>query len=203
MNNPSLGNKQVESLRSWLRTSGIEDRLGQQTTFGQEFSSRGTNCLPLWELLWVNVVFNFPTARWYVNLGCSEWTTNELKFLLHLAVPRLGARTVSNAIMELVGFLERTPVGDVLGQGLVVHGRPRRIRRFGWEPSERAVLHCLRCLFVEQGVTTLCWDRDLTWPWVVFGCEREFVLSRLTGSEQTSFELTEEGVTRIARGEEW
>jgi len=197
-NSPSLGNKQVDSLRSWLRTTGIENRLSQQSPSGQEFAFGGIDCLPLWELLWVNVVFSFPTARWYVHLGCGEWTTSELKSLLHLDVPRLAARTVSNAVTELAGLLERSPVGELLDQGIVVADRRgRRIRRLGWEPSERAVLHCLRCLFVERGVTTLHWDRDLTWPWVVFGCTREFVLGRLIGSEQTFFQITEEGVTDL------
>ncbi|WP_161485000.1 hypothetical protein [Neomoorella mulderi] len=50
-------------------------------------------------MLWVNVVFAFPTARWYAHLGPGAWTITELKALLRQAMPRLAERTATNAIM--------------------------------------------------------------------------------------------------------
>lgn len=202
-NHSNLGNRQVQSLKRWLKTAGIEDNSGRLTSLGEQFVLRGTGCLSLWQLLWVNVVFNFPTARWYVHLGKSEWTTTELKSQLQATVPRLSERTASNAIMELVGLLERTPVGDELGQGQVTGERPRCVVRRGAEPCDAAVVFTLGWLYLSQGQTRLLWDDDLTWPWVVFGCSRQFILERLTIIVQDYFEIDEQGVTFCRTDKEW
>jgi len=190
-----LGNRQVDSLKAWLRTCGIKDRTGRLTRLGKQFVNRGSSCLPLWELLWVNVVFNFPTARWYAALEGQEWTTTELRLLLRVAVPRLGEWTASNAIMELAGLLERTPVGTELGQGQVLKKRPRKIIRVGCKPCDAAIVYSMDRLFVRQGDTRLFWNSNLTWPWVVLRCSRQFVWERLTSIEQDHFCLDTYGIT--------
>jgi len=191
----TLGNRQVDSLRVWLRTGGIKERSGKLTFLGEQFISRGSSHLPLWELLWVNVVFNFPTARWYVTLEGKEWTTTGLIELLQVAIPRLANRTVSNAIMELAGLLERTPVGTELGQGQVQKSLPRKIARIGCRPRDTAIVYSLGRLFLQQGNTWLPWNKELVWPWTVFRCSRQFVWERLTSIEQDYFSLDEHGVT--------
>lgn len=191
----NLGNRQIDSLAKWLRTTGLEGHDGCMTPLGEEFASRGTAYRPLWELLWVNVVFAFPTARWYVHLGLGAWNTTELRVLLRQAVPRLAARTINNAILEIVGFFERTPVGGVLGQGVVNRGRPRRVVRCGAQPGDAALIHCMGQLYLQEGKGKLLWTADLTWPWVVFGCSRKFVLERLIVLDQEYFKVDEEGIT--------
>ena len=177
---------------------------GKLTPLGEQFIARGTDCASLWELLWVNVVFNFPTARWYAHLGQGEWTTKELKSLLRETVPRLAERTVSNAITELAGLMERTPVGDELGQGYVVGKRPRRLIRRGGKPCNAAIAHALVRLYLQQSQRRLPWDGDFTWPWVVFACSRQYVLERMISMDQDLFEIDEEGVTiRMVDKEEW
>lgn len=201
---PVLGNRQIDSLAIWLKTAGIEDSSGQLTPLGEQFAMRGTAYRPLWELLWVNVVFAFPTARWYAHLGLGAWTTTELKSLLRQAVPRLAERTAANAIMELAGLLERTPVGSELGQGQVSGERPRRLVRRGGQPGDAALIHALGRLYLQQDRTRFPWAADLTWPWVVFGCSRQFILERLTVLDQDYFEIDEHGVTiRLAQKEGW
>lgn len=198
-----LGNRQVDALETWLKTAGLEDSRGRLTPLGKQFAARGTACRSLWELLWVNVVFNFPTARWYVHLGQGAWTTTELKSLLRATVPRLAERTASNAIMELAGLLERTPVGDELGQGHVTGGRPRRLTRRGVNPCDAAIVHALGRLYFQQGKTRLSWDGDLLWPWVVFGCSPQFVLERLTIIDQNYCDIDPQGVTIRIGDKEW
>jgi len=195
-NQSFLGNRQVDSLAMWIRTAGIDDAHGRLTPLGQAFLAKGTGFLPLWELLWVNVVFSFPTARWYAHLGQGEWTTTELKLLLRKeAVRRLSGWTASNAIMELAGLLECTPVGAELQQGRVILGSPRRLVRAGTEPSDQALLHAVRWLCKEEGPGTIPWDRDQTWPWVIFGCERRSIMLRLAGINQNWFIVDEKGLT--------
>lgn len=198
-----LGNRQVQSLVTWLRTTGVEDDEGILTALGEQFAIRGTACLPLWEILWVNVVFNFPTACWYVHLGQGEWTTTELRARLMATVPRLAERTASNAIMELAGVLEHTPVGEGLQQGVVTPSRPRRVLRRGKEPCDAALVHAVGRVYLEENCPRLLLASDLTWPWVVFGCSRNAVLGRLSVLGQDWFTIDEHGVTILKEDKEW
>jgi len=196
----ALGNRQVDSLAAWVKTGGIEDGRGKLTALGKEFAEHGTACPPLWELLWANVVFSFATACWYAHRGTGTWTTSELRAMLQKSVPRLAEYTISNSVMELAGLLERTPVGTGLGQGEVNRERPRRITRSGRQPGDVAILHCLRQLCLQQHRCRLEWSSSLTWPWIVFGCSRQFVLERLTGLDRDGFlEVDQQGVT-LAEG---
>ncbi len=193
-----LGNRQVDSLKVWVKTAGLEDSGGRITPLGELFRQRGTDCILLWELLWVKMVFNFPTARWYAHLGIGSWTTTELKKLLRLAIPRLKERTFSSAINELAGLCERTPLGEKLGQGEVVYYKGiRRLFRRGFEPGEEAIMLAVVHLFHEEKRKKLFFASDLTWPWVVFGCRREAVLGRLLCIKQNLFYITEDGITII------
>lgn len=189
----SLGNRQVDSLAMWLKTAGIVDSSGSLTRFGRQFRSAGTNCTSFWEVLWGNVVFSFPTAHWYVRLGLGTWTTKGLRILLERSVPRLAQRTVSNAIMELVGLLERTPVGTQLGQGQVTRDKPRKVTRVGNDPSDIAIAQCVLNLHAQQGKRELHWSDDLTWPWIVYGSTKRYILSRLVSMECDYFDITEQG----------
>ncbi|WP_367563228.1 hypothetical protein [Acetomicrobium flavidum] len=202
--NSTLGNRQVDSFATWLKTAGIEDKKGNLTALGMEFIRRGVDDLSLWELLWVNVVFSFPTARWYAHLGLGTWSTTELKAMLEQSVPRLAERTVINAIMELAGLLERTPVGKELGQGHVGGNKPRRISRIGREPNDSAIIHSIGKLYLQQDRTILPWSESLAWPWVVFGCSLDSILERLIKMDQDYFMIDDKGII-ICRSEkeEW
>lgn len=135
--------------------------------------------MPLWALAWINIVNNFPTAGWYVHRGIGMWSTSELRIHLKNSVPRLANYTISNAIMELAGLLEHTPIGDDLGQGIVEGGRPRLIKRIGTEPCDAAILYAFGRLYVSYGKPFLPFNASLTWPWIIFGCDKKFVLERL------------------------
>ena len=189
----ALGNRQVDSLNAWLKTTGLEDKKGCLTPLGNLFLINGTSSRSLWELLWAEVVFNYVTAHWFVHLGCGNWTTKELRILVRTAAPRLSEWTAVNAVLELAGFLEKTPVGDELGQGCVTKGRPRRIKRFGLAaPCDAAIVHVLRRLYLQEGQRKLFWNENLTWPWVVFGCSRQFIMERITTMDKTFFDFDEQ-----------
>jgi len=187
-----LGNRQVQSLKVWLKTAGLLDRRGNETFLCDSFRKSGIVELFPWEILWVNVVFEFPTASWYVHrLGAGNWTTTEIRTLLNSDYPHLAQWTVSNAVMELVGLLERTPVGNELRQGEVSSGRPRDVRRTGLAfPSEGAVLLSLCRLFVQEKREHLCFDEQILWPWSVFACEKEYIMQVLFLDGKQWFEVT-------------
>lgn len=201
----ALGNRQVESLKAWLRTTGLQDEHGQETAVARFFGRRGLHDTLAWEVLWVNVVFAFPTAAWYVSrmgLGC--WTTAELQTLLQNDVPRLAPITARDAIAELVGLLERTPVGKEIGQGIVLPMRPRVIRREGRQcPSAEAVLYATSMLFVRQQREQLAFNDEVLWPWTVFGCRQEYVLQKLILDGGRYFTVTDQSISIKPEVKEW
>ena len=197
-----LGNRQVESMANWLKTCGMEDAGGGMTFLGRLFMQQGTAATELWQLAWVNAVFNWPTARWYVYLGNGEWTIKELRTILKSTMPRLSERTLDNAVLELVGTLERTPIGDELGQGLVTPTRPRRVTRRGAVPTNAAIVHSIGRLYLQQKRARLLWAEELTWPWVIFGCSPDLILDRLLHLEGPYFSLDEHGVSILAEDRE-
>ncbi|KYH31872.1 hypothetical protein [Neomoorella mulderi] len=82
--------------------------------------------------------------------------------------------------------------------------RPRRLVRRGGQPGDAALIHAMERLYLQQGRTRLPWAADLTCPWVVFDCSRQFVLNRLTVLDQDYFKIDEHGVTIcLAEKEEW
>ncbi|HOV80677.1 MAG TPA: hypothetical protein PK728_11350, partial [Bacillota bacterium] len=144
----------------------------------------------------------FPTACWYARLGPGERTTSELRSLLQAAVP-LANRTISNAVLELAGLLERTPVGRELGQGEVSGRRPRRVTRRGMVPTDSAIMMAVGRLYLKERRPYFNWDDDLVWPWTVFGCGREDVLARLFDLQPAGLELNETGMIIRNLDREW
>ncbi len=117
---------------------------------------------------------------------------NELTSALQKEVPRLAPRTAYNAILELVGLLERTPVGKALGQGIVEPGRPRRVTRVGYpNPDWQAVSWALERLCQEEGRQVLGMEEDLLWPWVIFGCQQHVIIRQLLLHPDGPWRLTD------------
>lgn len=200
-----LGNRQVQSFKVWLRTTGLQDKRGKETFLAALFREYGLEEILPWELLWVNVVFNFPTAAWYVQeLGLGTWTTGEIREQLLFYVPRLALRTINNAVMELVGLLERTPVGREINQGEVLPSRPRRVQRKGHVyPSVEALCFAACRLFEREKRESLELRENLLWPWVIFGCAQKYVLGQLLCHGQKWFEVTGDRLLAKYIPEEW
>jgi hypothetical protein len=191
-----LGNRQVQSLQTWIRTSGFTDAHGNETDLYEMFQEKGTEYQIAWEILWVNVVFNWPTARWYIShVDKGSWTTAELGNMLYKAAPQLAERTVQDAILELVGLLQQTPVGFELGQGEVSLSRPRKIQRKGLlQPSWKAMCHAFSRLFQEEGRKQLGLNENLLWPWLVFGCSRDQVIKDILIAEDGKITLDDKNI---------
>ena len=191
-----LGPRQVQSLARWLRTTGLLDQRGKATTLYRVLEATWPEARLGWQLVWVNVIFNFPTARWYaLRMGLGEWDTLQLRRALQSSVPRLAAHTVSNAILELVGLLERTPIGYEFGQGHVTTSRPRCVVREGLRNvATPALLYAVQRLFLVEGRPHLAFDEDLVWPWLLFGCTFEMSLPQLAGDDAPWFSLDGQGL---------
>lgn len=178
-----LGIRQVESLQVWAVTGGLEERKGVISPLGELFMKEGAHNLFLWQLFWVKTVFSFPTARWYVHQGTGRFDYAALKEKMKKEVPRLRERTVYDALVELTGLFRHTPIGADLGQGEIKReeGADSRycIERRGIVPDEKALLAAMAHLFAEERRLSLNIEEDLTWPWTVFGCDREAALAKI------------------------
>ncbi|MGC8908712.1 MAG: hypothetical protein ACP5M0_14910 [Desulfomonilaceae bacterium] len=164
-----------------MKTTGIVTPQGRETRLCDLFREKGVADLQTWELVWVNVVFNFPTAMWYVTeLGLGQWSATHMRQLLHARCPHLSPRTITNAVLELVGLFQHTPIGGVLNQGAVdIAARPRMVTREGLQdPSLSALTHSFITLFHRQETDALSVDEPLPWPWIVFGCAKSRVIER-------------------------
>lgn len=192
----ALGPRQVQSLGVWLRTCDLVERSGVELPLAQLFRESWPEAEVAWQILWANVTFRFATAQWFVtDLGLGTWTTRELRLALGRHVLHLSSRTVSNGITELVGLLERTPVGTVWGQGEVSPGRPRRVTRRGLaSPSPTALAHAMRLLFMGERRDSLRLSEPVLWPWVVYGCERDEALVLLCSQRHAWLRIDEDSV---------
>ena len=182
-----LGPRQVEPLRVWLKTAGLVDRHGQKTFLARRFEQKGLTDLAAWEILWTNVVFNFATAHWYVlRMGLGRWTTSELHQRLRADFPHCAPRTLRNGLTELVGLLERTPVGKNLHQGEVTRqGRVRVVHRRPYPfVSLEAAIWSTQRLFKEHQRTHFSLNEEVLFPWTIFGAHvKEFYLELLGQGE--------------------
>lgn len=180
----SLGPRQIDAFRSWLVTSGLAQGCTASHSLYRLFLDTWPSALLAWQILWTNCVSAFDTATWYVHeMGLGSWESTFLAACLARRVSSIAPRTAYDAILELVGLLERTPVGTELGQGIVEATRPRRVRRVGLaEPHPAALAHAARLLFLKEDRCRLGLEEDLLWPWTVFGCTADSALVTLASA---------------------
>jgi len=191
------------ALKTWVKTAGLEDSEGNRGFLFCMFRELGVYDPYPWMFLWVNVVFNFATAEWYVyRVSSGTWTTSMLSNALFSDIGYVSQRTARDAIMELVGLLQRTPIGGELGQGTVdTRTHPRLISRKGMSslPTD-VVRHCLESLFRRERRNRIEFSEDVLWPWHVFGVTQDEGIGAVTLLRDPGFLIDEYGVTRLQGG---
>lgn len=200
-----MGNKQIDAFKTWLKTSGIRDKHRSETPLGEIFRIYGTEELLPWQITWINIIFDWATALWYVSLPIGrDIDTVELKEQICAEYSQFSKRTLGNAILELVGLLENTPIGRDLGQGEVTASRPRKVKRTGLpKPADEALIYALLKLFEEEKRTILSLSEVILWPWAIFGCSKEYVLERIIFVGEKWFDVSEDEILLRGLGEEY
>lgn len=183
----NLGSKQIESLNEWLKTIGLRKSGVFQTSLLRAWNELGPDDARIWSLTWSNIVHSWPVARLYVSRNYSnQMTTKDMVSDFSLFVNDVTERTLYDGILELFGLFQNTPIGISVGQGLVEVGVRRTVIRKGdGMPPSASLANALINLFMEQGRMSLDTSQDLFWPWIVYGCEKEYAISQLitTGSD--------------------
>jgi len=181
----SLGNRQVEALRAWLRDAGILEK-GKLTPLGQFLRRLGAESPLTWEIIFAKLARGSRIVRWFLE----EVSWGE-KLSASELVTRLGEdiveRTRKNAVSALLGLFEHTPLREIAP---VERKRTRIIHKKGSdEISPYGLLFALTQLAENSGrfhfeVEDLMASRPET-PYGLFGLSRQRLcaLLRATSSE--------------------
>lgn len=196
----SLGNRQLEAFKSWLKAAEILDEKGNVTQLGKIFYKLGVDNYLIWEFVWVNIVFNFPTAYWYTQIEGKSWTVAELKEIMHRDVSNLASRTIVNAINELVGTFKYTPIGKDLKQGEISYGGSRKIivTRGKYIPHRYTIIYNLLKIMKNEKRKIIKFSEHFPWPWVIFGCEKKDIFRVLIANDLDIFEFDDNSIKLIS-----
>ncbi|HED00227.1 MAG TPA: phosphoadenosine phosphosulfate reductase [Proteobacteria bacterium] len=141
--NNSLGNRQFEAMKVWLKECGIIQNK-RLTPLGERLKALGVESLLTWQVIWANLAMRSELVGWYLeNVAWGEGCTK--RELVDLIPDTLSKATRENAIKALVGILRDTPLGE-MGLGLVVRrdSRTVAVEKKGLEKVDQlAVLYSL------------------------------------------------------------
>ena len=154
----SLGNKQVDSFKAWLKDAEFIDSKCKLTELGTFCSENYIDQSDLiWEIIWVNLVHNNALIDWYVN----EIKVNQTfakPLLDELAMEAFGASFSRSSVVYSMGALlqvfKYSPIGEDMGQG-VVQGKNNYLRMAHDSVSDVAIAYSLYKYSKANGVKAL------------------------------------------------
>jgi len=145
-----LGNRQYDSLKVWLRESGLlsiankGEKTGMPTPLFEKLEPLGPFNPLTWAVIWANLAYNSIIVKWYMLYAPSGevYEKNELVFMLG---DDYHQKTRENAVAALLETLRHSPIGSVLKQGIPIgSGNSFKYAKQGWEtPEAVAILYSL------------------------------------------------------------
>lgn len=200
----TIGIRQVQSILEWVKTIGLATRDGTLSNLGKWFIKGEISIESelFWEIVWVNVVFSLPTARWYAHNVHGRMSWKDINTLIMAMVPRLSARTLENALYGLKDTLIRTPIGYDLEQG-AFHKKDGEmfVVRKGIIPSAKVALYAIIKLFAEERRDEIRLDEELTWPWVIFNVPKDEILRLIVSTQEGAVSFQSNIVRLMVKGE--
>lgn len=146
----SLGNRQYDSLKVWLREGGLltasgkGDKSGIPTPLFDKVQPLGAGNPLTWAIIWINLAYNSIIVKWYMlNAPAGEvYEKNDLIFLLG---DDYSKSTRDNAVTALLETFRHSPIGTVLKQGIPIpNGNSYKFSKQGWNtPDAVAILYAL------------------------------------------------------------
>ncbi len=145
-----LGNRQYDSLKVWLRESGLltvsgkGEKSGVTTPLFDKVQPLGAGNPLTWAIIWTNLAYNSIITKWYMlNAPAGEvYEKNDLVFLLG---DDYSKSTRDNAVTALLETFRHSPIGTVLKQGIPIpSGNSFKFSKQGWNtPDAVAILYAL------------------------------------------------------------
>lgn len=146
----SLGTRQYDSLRVWLKEAGLLTATGKGAKSGvptplfNKVQPLGAGNPLTWAVIWTNLAYNSIISKWYMlNAPAGEiYEKNDLIFLLG---DDYSKSTRDNAVTALLETFRHSPIGTVLKQGIPIpNGNSYKFSKQGWNtPDAVAILYAL------------------------------------------------------------
>ena len=119
----SLGNKQVDSFKAWLKDAEFIDSKCKLTEFGEFCAENYIDQSDLiWEIIWINLVHNNALIDWFVN-AIKVNQTYAKALLDELAIESFGSTFSRSSVVYSMGALlqvfKYSPVGEEIHQGVL------------------------------------------------------------------------------------
>ena len=131
--NNNLGNRQKESLKTWLKDADLLSEKNTPTRLAKLLSNI-PNELFVWEIIWANLYYNVNLIKWY--LASIVWgevfSSKELVEKVMQADPNSKEKTTQNSINSLFNLFDTSPLGKELKIGIIEkRGRERVVKKLG------------------------------------------------------------------------
>ena len=146
----NLGTRQYDSLKVWLKESGLltatgkGEKSGVPTPLFEKLRPIGAGNPLTWAVIWTNLAYNSIIAKWYMLYVPSGeiYEKNDLIFLLG---DDYSKSTRDNAVTALLETFRHSPIGTVLKQGIPIpSGNSYKFSKQGWNtPDAVAILYAL------------------------------------------------------------
>ena len=125
--NNSLGNKQVDSFKAWLRDAEIIDAKNNLTPLGSILALRHEdNHDAIWEIIWTNLCYNSSLVHWFSKSikANQAFDTNVLNELSQdTFAGNYTASSIKYAMGALMQVFKYSPVGESIRQGHTDNGK--------------------------------------------------------------------------------
>lgn len=173
----ALGNRQVDSLRVWLRDAELVEQ-NSPTELALAMARWRERPLLVWAIVWVNLARNSELVGWYVRELAWGRLYGRQELMDHLP-SALRDRTRRNALASLFDLLKSSPLGNEMGLGVLqMKGSAvQAVYKRGWqEPHPVAILYSLyRYAELEgrYGLTVSELEEAPEGPMTLFGVGRE------------------------------
>ena len=120
--NNSLGNKQIDSFKSWLKDAGIIDSKKNITEIGLLLASNYVdNYYLVWEIIWINLVHNSTLINWFLkNTPLNVvYSKTKLQSIYEMQYSE-GLKTFEYSLGALFNLFSTSPVGSEFRQKIDV-----------------------------------------------------------------------------------
>ncbi|MBO8152009.1 MAG: phosphoadenosine phosphosulfate reductase family protein [Candidatus Marinimicrobia bacterium] len=186
----NLGNRQIESLKTWLRESELLDKNNRPAAIAKLLSELISNELLIWEIVWINLYYNVNLIKWYLNTF--DWGTSisgkDLVIKLVEDDSNAKEKTAKNAISSLFNLFDCSPIGCELKIGVVEkNGRDRYIKKIGTDD-----IHPLAVAYSLYKVAEHIGRRDFTIS--------ELYSKEFKGGPYKLFGISRDKLERVLRG---
>jgi len=195
INNGGLGVRQVPAMINWLREAELLEIKDKKTTnlakiLKNEFYK---DPLLIWQIIWVNLYFNSPIVKWYIEKVKNNisYTKFELHSMLKEAFPQLSDGTLANPLDALINTFNESPLGLRLKFGITERkGKATKsVMKVGGDfINPISICYFLYKLSEEKGIyewtVSDFYEKSVIGPYQLFGISFEYFLNCLRALQE-------------------